>query len=63
MHTWQKQQCRYNEWVARQGSASEALKEACRLVLQYAQQVCSRGLSGADLCAANSAANRAFPQL
>ncbi|KAL4441042.1 hypothetical protein ABPG77_010473 [Micractinium sp. CCAP 211/92] len=29
---------RYNEWVARHGGASEALKEACRLALQYAQQ-------------------------
>ena len=31
--------CRYNEWVGRHGGAGEALKEACRLVLQYAQQV------------------------
>ena len=30
--------CRYNEWVARHGGASEALREACRLALQYAQQ-------------------------
>ncbi|KAL4457392.1 hypothetical protein ABPG75_012257 [Micractinium tetrahymenae] len=29
---------RYNEWVARHGGAGEALKEACRLALQYAQQ-------------------------
>lgn len=29
---------RYNEWVVRHGGASEALKEACRLALQYAQQ-------------------------
>eukprot|EP00887_Chlorella_sp_A99_P002898 scaffold6.g2898.t1 len=29
---------RYNEWVARHGAASEALREACRLALRHAQQ-------------------------
>ena len=30
--------CRYGEWVARHGSASDALGEACRLALRYGQR-------------------------
>ena len=31
--------CRYNDWVSRHGPPNDALKEACRLCLAYAQEV------------------------